>query len=90
MSNHKELDEYTDEELKKELERREICAKKAICHYCNQPLETHTCKYSPMRHFICKVQGCGATKMQSVNGWPRIVNEVCFRHSPPVYMIEVK
>ncbi len=86
MSN-KELNEWTIEVLEKEIERRKICAKMAICHYCNQPLETHTCKFSPMRHFVCEI--CRAEKQISINE-PYGITEVCFRHSPPVYMIEVK
>jgi hypothetical protein len=46
MGYPKDLDEYTDAELAKEIVRRWLCKEQSICHYCNQPLGTHTCKYA--------------------------------------------
>ena len=45
MSYPKELDEYTDAELDREVLRRKECKLLDLCHYCNQPFATHTCKF---------------------------------------------
>ena len=49
MSYPKDLDEYTDDELKDELGRRKQLMLKGLCTYCNRPGETPTCKF-PDRH----------------------------------------
>ncbi len=40
----RDLEEYTDGELQKELQRREHCLLADLCPYCTQSLETHDCK----------------------------------------------
>lgn len=41
MSYPKDLDEYTDEELKRELARRERCKKEGRCSYCGRLAQTN-------------------------------------------------
>jgi hypothetical protein len=44
-----DLDEYSDEQLKEELERRRKLAKKGLCTYCGRSVDAPTCRF-PERH----------------------------------------
>lgn len=41
----KDLDEYTDEELQKELTRRQTVRDEGICDYCGRDGRMETCRY---------------------------------------------
>lgn len=45
MSYPKDLDEYSLAELEAEIARRKKLLSEGKCSYCEQPLETHSCKY---------------------------------------------
>jgi hypothetical protein len=47
MSYQKDLEEYTDDELREEQFRRELRRKQGLCSYCNKTLggEKNTCRY---------------------------------------------
>lgn len=49
MSYPRELEEYDDEELKAEIERRGEAAKKKLCSYCNRKITASACRF-PERH----------------------------------------
>lgn len=54
MSYFKDLDEYTDEELLRELERRMRDRGKRVCDYCHREAGTPSCKF-PLRHALAGV-----------------------------------
>ncbi len=57
----RELDEYSDQELKDELRRRELERAAYRCDYCHRSYSSHPCKF-PTRHAMPKpVQGQGET-----------------------------
>jgi len=49
MSYTLSLDEYDEELLVAELEKRKLARSKGLCDYCNRPQSTYPCKY-PNRH----------------------------------------
>lgn len=49
MSYPKDLDEYDDEELMEELDKRAVRRKRGICDYCGQKFEAPSCRF-PHRH----------------------------------------
>lgn len=49
MGYPRDLDEYTDEELRAELEGRERLRALALCDYCGRSWETRACRF-PDRH----------------------------------------
>ena len=49
MSYPKDLDEYTDNELTHELQRRMRLRERGLCDYCGRTDVTPTCKF-PERH----------------------------------------
>lgn len=49
MSYPRDLDEYDDEELKEELERRAELVKKKLCTYCERKVTAAACRF-PERH----------------------------------------
>lgn len=53
MSYHKDLDEYTEKELKAELERRKDLRDEGRCDYCKQLGNTPDCRY-PERHAVVR------------------------------------
>lgn len=54
MSYHKDLDEYTEQQLKNELERRRSLRDEGKCDYCQQLGNTTDCKF-PERHAVAKL-----------------------------------
>lgn len=54
MSYYKDLDEYTEQELKDELERRRTLRDEGKCDYCQQYGNTILCKF-PERHRIAQI-----------------------------------
>jgi len=53
MSYSRDLDEYSDEELREELGRRAKLAKKGRCTYCKRPVTASHCRF-PERHTFKK------------------------------------
>lgn len=49
MGYPKDLDDYTDAELKAELKRRVALREKGLCSYCKRSVKLSTCRY-PDRH----------------------------------------
>lgn len=50
MGYPRHLDEYTDTELKSELDRRDRARTKGVCDYCGRDPETEPCKFR-LRHY---------------------------------------
>lgn len=51
MSYPRGLDEYSDEELVKEIKRRTAARKKGLCSYCGQKRDAKPCRY-PELHSV--------------------------------------
>lgn len=49
MSYPKDLDDYSDEALQGELDRRERCRQKGKCDYCGKSRTSEACRL-PLRH----------------------------------------
>ena len=49
MSYPRDLDDYSEKELRDEISRREVLAKKGLCTYCEGKRNTTPCQY-PARH----------------------------------------
>jgi hypothetical protein len=54
VSYHKELDEYTEQQLLDELERRRSLRDEGKCDYCQRLGNTTDCKF-PERHAIARL-----------------------------------
>ncbi len=84
MSYHKDLDEYTEHELRQELARREAAVTEGRCDYCGRPgLVEPACKF-PERHSRAAQQQQRLNRIAA--GIPQVgVTEVRFhdqRHRP--------
>ncbi len=53
MSYPRDIDDYSDSELRQELERREILRKGGVCDYCERRGTDPTCKHDD-RHLLAK------------------------------------
>lgn len=51
MGYSKDLDEYDEQELRNELDRRRKLREQGICDYCNKDGSTSPCKF-PHRHSV--------------------------------------
>ena len=46
MSYLNDIEDFTTEQLRHEIHRREVATREGRCWYCNRNLEAHTCKYA--------------------------------------------
>ena len=53
MSYPKDLTDYTDADLKREIRRRKQQRDKGLCDYCGRARETVCCKF-PARHYSAR------------------------------------
>ncbi|MGD9749416.1 MAG: hypothetical protein AB7W59_00310 [Acidimicrobiia bacterium] len=77
MGYPKDLDEYSEDQLKGELERRAGLRAKGLCDYCGRPPSEPACRFQGRHHAAIAPRKCQACGSGLLGSPPACYNIVC-------------